>query len=115
MSTDTVPIVDTTTDILETARRWSDAGRGVAVCTVVNTWGSSPRPTGSQLLVDDEGRFIGSVSGGCIEGAVIREALQVIETGEPKLLDFGVSNEQAWEVGLACGGKVQVFVERIEG
>lgn len=106
--------LDTTTDILETARAWQDAGKGVALCTVVNTWGSSPRPTGSQLLVDDGGQFIGSVSGGCIEGAVIREALQVIDTGQPKMLDFGVSNEDAWEVGLACGGKVQVYVERVE-
>ena len=106
--------LDTTTDILETARVWQDAGKGVAICTVVNTWGSSPRPTGSQLLVDDAGQFIGSVSGGCIEGAVIREALQVIETGQPKMLDFGVSNEDAWEVGLACGGKVQGYVGRGE-
>ena len=101
-------------DILSTAARWQDEGKGVAICTVVNTWGSSPRPTGSQLLVDDTGQFIGSVSGGCIEGAVIREALQVIESGAPKLLDFGVSDEDAWEVGLACGGKVQVWVERVE-
>jgi xanthine/CO dehydrogenase XdhC/CoxF family maturation factor len=106
--------LDTTTDILATARDWQDAGHGVALCTVVNTWGSSPRPTGSQLLVDDGGRFIGSVSGGCIEGAVIREALEVIESGSPKLLDFGVSDEDAWEVGLACGGKVQVWVERLD-
>jgi xanthine/CO dehydrogenase XdhC/CoxF family maturation factor len=105
---------ESTPDILESAREWHDEGRGVAICTVVNTWGSSPRPTGSQLLVDDSGQFIGSVSGGCIEGAVIREALQVIEHGTPKLLDFGVSNEEAWEVGLACGGKVQVWVERLE-
>jgi len=106
--------LDTTTDVLCTAAAWRDDGRGVALCTVVNTWGSSPRPTGSQLLVDDGGRFIGSVSGGCIEGAVIREALEVIESGAPKLLDFGVSDEDAWEVGLACGGKVQVWVERVE-
>ena len=100
-------------DILATAREWHDAGKGIALCTVVNTWGSSPRPTGSQLLVDDEGQFIGSVSGGCIEGAVIREALQVIETGTPKKLEFGVSDQEAWDVGLACGGKVEVWVEKI--
>jgi xanthine/CO dehydrogenase XdhC/CoxF family maturation factor len=86
----------------------------VALATVVTTWGSSPRPVGSQLAVDGEGRFIGSVSGGCIEGAVIKEALEVIASGRPRLLDFGVTNEQAWEVGLACGGKVQVYVERLE-
>jgi xanthine/CO dehydrogenase XdhC/CoxF family maturation factor len=101
-------------DVLGEAGKWRDAGRKVAVATVVTTWGSSPRPVGSQLAVDDKGQFIGSVSGGCIEGAVIKEALEVIQTGAPKLLDFGVTNEQAWDVGLACGGKVQVFVERVE-
>lgn len=100
-------------DILAEAAGWRGAGRKVALATVVTTWGSSPRPVGSQLAVDDQGKFIGSVSGGCIEGAVIREALDVIQSGQPRLLDFGVTNEQAWEVGLACGGKVQVFVERL--
>jgi xanthine/CO dehydrogenase XdhC/CoxF family maturation factor len=103
-----------TAEILETAAAWQAAGRGVAIATVVATWGSSPRPVGSQLLVDEGGEFLGSVSGGCIEGAVIGEALEVIAGGEPRMLDFGVSNEQAWEVGLACGGKVQVYVERLE-
>jgi xanthine/CO dehydrogenase XdhC/CoxF family maturation factor len=103
-----------TEDILLRAAEWRKAGKGVALATVVSTWGSSPRPVGSQLAVDDRGDFVGSVSGGCIEGAVIKEALDAIETGRPRLLDFGVTNEQAWEVGLACGGKVQVFVERIE-
>jgi len=101
-------------DPLETARDWRDAGRGVALATVVSTWGSSPRPTGSQLAVDEAGAFVGSVSGGCIEGAVIQEAIAAIADGEPRLLDFGVTNEQAWEVGLACGGRVQVLVERVE-
>lgn len=100
-------------DVLAEAARWLDAGKGVALATVVTTWGSSPRPVGSQLAVDDGGRMIGSVSGGCIEGAVVKEALDVIGDGKPRLLDFGVSNEQAWEVGLACGGKVQVYVERL--
>jgi xanthine/CO dehydrogenase XdhC/CoxF family maturation factor len=100
-------------DILAEAAGWRGQGRKVALATVVTTWGSSPRPVGSQLAVDDQGKFIGSVSGGCIEGAVIREALDVIQSGQPRLLDFGVTNEQAWEVGLACGGKVQVFVERL--
>ena len=101
-------------DILGAARDWLDAGRGVALATVVTTWGSSPRPVGSQLAVDDRGAMLGSVSGGCIEGAVVREALEVIRDGKPRLLDFGVTNEQAWEVGLACGGKVQVYVERVD-
>lgn len=101
-------------DILGEAAKWRKDGRGVALATVVSTWGSSPRPVGSQLAVDDKGVFIGSVSGGCIEGAVIKEALDAIAGGRPRLLDFGVTNEQAWDVGLACGGKVQVFVERLE-
>ena len=101
-------------DILETALAWKRAGRDVAVATVTSTWGSSPRPAGSQLVVDGKGAMIGSVSGGCIEGAVVREALDAIADGEPRLLDFGVSDEQAWKVGLACGGKVQVYVERLE-
>lgn len=101
-------------DILGQAAQWRAAGKQVALATVVSTWGSSPRPTGSQLAVDADGNFIGSVSGGCIEGAVIKEAQNAIATGRPRLLDFGVTNEQAWEVGLACGGKVQVFVEKVE-
>ncbi|MBI3524908.1 MAG: XdhC family protein [Betaproteobacteria bacterium] len=101
-------------DILARARDWRSAGRGVALATVVRTWGSSPRPVGSHLATDADGAFVGSVSGGCIEGAVIQEALAVIADGQPRLLDFGVSDEQAWEVGLACGGRVQVYVERLE-
>jgi xanthine/CO dehydrogenase XdhC/CoxF family maturation factor len=101
-------------DVLAEAMAWRSAGRGVALATVVSTWGSSPRQPGSQLAVDDRGAFVGSVSGGCIEGAVVQAALEVIRTGEPRLLDFGVTNDMAWSVGLACGGKVQVFVERLE-
>ncbi len=102
------------TRVLETAGQWQAAGRRVAIATVVATWGSSPRPVGSQLLVDEQGEFLGSVSGGCIEGAVVGEALEVIASGAPRLLDFGVSDETAWEVGLSCGGKVQVYVEPLE-
>ncbi|RMD61886.1 MAG: XdhC family protein [Alphaproteobacteria bacterium] len=101
-------------DILAEAARWHDEGRTVALATVVATWGSSPRPVGSQLAVDDSGRMIGSVSGGCIEGAVVHEARQVMASGEAKLLEFGVTDEMAWEVGLACGGTVRVFVERLD-
>ena len=101
-------------DILGQAARWRESGKAVAIATVVSTWGSSPRPVGSQLALDGEGNFIGSVSGGCIEGAVIREGLDAIASGRARLLEFGVTNEQAWEVGLACGGKVQVYVERVE-
>jgi xanthine/CO dehydrogenase XdhC/CoxF family maturation factor len=106
----------TTTDdaILEQAADWRAAGRKVALATVVTTWGSSPRPVGSQLAVDEDGRMAGSVSGGCIEGAVIREAREIMDGAPPRLLDFGVTDEQAWDVGLACGGKVQVFVEALQ-
>ena len=101
-------------DVLVAAASWRATGRGVALATVVTTWGSSPRPAGSQLVVSTDGKMLGSVSGGCIEGAVFKEAQEVIADGKPRLLDFGVSNEQAWEVGLACGGKIQVYVERVE-
>ena len=101
-------------DVLAHAGRWLDEGRRVAIATVVSTWGSSPRPTGSQLAVDETGRMAGSVSGGCIEGAVVDEAKQVMDGPAPRLLEFGVSDEQAWEVGLACGGTVHVYVERLE-
>ena len=99
--------------ILEQVLAWTREGRKAAIATVVTTWGSSPRPVGSQLAVDQDGNMVGSVSGGCIEGAVVKEALEVMAGAPPKLLDFGVSNEQAWEVGLACGGKVQVYVEAV--
>ena len=103
-----------TAEILEQAARWREARKGVALATVVSTWGSSPRPLGSKLAVDSDGAFVGSVSGGCVEGAVVSEALETIRDGKPRLLDFGVTNEQAWAVGLACGGKIEIFVERVE-
>ena len=99
--------------VLRTLRDWRRAGKRALLTTVVRTWGSSPRPVGSQLGVDDTGAMVGSVSGGCIEGAVVKEALDAIKDGKPRLLDFGVTDEQAWDVGLACGGKVQVFVEKV--
>ncbi len=99
--------------LLDTAAAWKREGRKVAIATVVETWGSSPRPAGSVLLVDDRGHMLGSVSGGCIEGAVVKEAQAVMAGAPPKLLEFGVSNEQAWEVGLACGGRVRVYVEAV--
>jgi xanthine/CO dehydrogenase XdhC/CoxF family maturation factor len=103
-----------TDTLFETLQAWRAAGKRAALATVVSTWGSSPRPEGSHLAVDEAGHFIGSVSGGCIEGAVIDAAGQVMATGTPRLLEFGVSDEQAWQVGLACGGRVQVFVEPVE-
>ena len=101
-------------DVLTQAARWRDEGRAVALATVVATWGSSPRPVGSQLAIDDRGTMLGSVSGGCIEGAVVHEAREVMATGTPKVLEYGVTDETAWEVGLACGGTVRVFVERVD-
>jgi xanthine/CO dehydrogenase XdhC/CoxF family maturation factor len=100
-------------DLLDQAAGWLKDGRRVALATVVSTWGSSLRPAGSQLLVDDKANMLGSVSGGCIEGAVVKKALEVIDGAPPELMEFGVSNEQAWEVGLACGGRVQVYVEAV--
>ena len=101
-------------DLLMLALHWKEAERKIALATVISTWGSSPRPVGSQLLVDYNGQMQGSVSGGCIEKSVIDEALQVIEDGLPRILEFGVSNEQAWEVGLACGGKIEIFIEPVD-
>ena len=102
-------------DILREAEAWARDGRGVALATVVETWGSAPRPVGSHLVIDAEGSFLGSVSGGCVEGAVIADAIDVIESGEPKMLEFGVADETAWQVGLSCGGRIRVYVERIDG
>ena len=101
-------------DVLSEAATWRADGRNVALATVVSTWGSSPRPVGSHLAVDENGKFVGSVSGGCIEGAVVTEAIEVMETGKPKVLEYGVTNELAWEVGLACGGSIHVYVEKVE-
>ncbi len=99
--------------ILEQASDWLRSGRKLALATVVETWGSAPQPIGSQLVIDSGGNFIGSVSGGCVEGAVVTEALDIIASGKPKLLQFGVADETAWKVGLACGGKIGVYVEPI--
>ena len=102
------------TEVLETALAWLEAGRKVALATVVETGGSSPRPVGSNLVVAEDGAFEGSVSGGCVEGAVVGAAQDVIASGESTVLDFGYTDAEAWDVGLACGGSIQVFVERLE-
>jgi xanthine/CO dehydrogenase XdhC/CoxF family maturation factor len=101
-------------DVLQTALQWREAGKAVALATVVQTWGSSPRPVGSNLAIADDGSFEGSVSGGCVEGAVIEAAKGVMESGEQRLIEFGVSDDEAWDVGLACGGQIQVLVEPVE-
>jgi xanthine/CO dehydrogenase XdhC/CoxF family maturation factor len=100
-------------DLLSVAAEWHHAGEQVAIATVTETWGSSPRPVGSRMIITATGRIAGSVSGGCIESAVVTAALDVLDSGKPQLLDFGITNEAAWEVGLACGGKVKVFVEAV--
>ncbi len=102
-----------TADILTQAAHWRTEGEEVALATVTQTWGSSPRPAGSQLAVTRSGRMAGSVSGGCIEGAVAEAAMMTLDSGTPQLLDFGITDERAWEVGLACGGKLKVFVEKL--
>ncbi len=101
------------TDLPKLALDWHRAERGVAVATVVETWGSAPRAVGSQLVIDADGAMEGSVSGGCVEGAVIVEALEALEDGKPRLLDYGVSDDEAFEVGLACGGRIRVLVEPV--
>jgi len=98
-------------DILAEVEAWQVRGDAVAVATVVKTWGSSPRAAGSKMAINQHGQMVGSVSGGCVEGAVVDEALRVLKTGQPQLLSYGVTNDAAWEVGLACGGKVEIFVE----
>lgn len=101
-------------DILKAAEDWRRDGKGVALATVVEIWGSAPRPIGANLVIDEAGNFLGSVSGGCVEGAVVAEALDVIESGQPRLLEFGVADEAAWKVGLSCGGTIRVYVEKVE-
>ena len=100
-------------DILSAAENWAKAGRGVALATVVETWGSAPRPVGSHLVIDADGHFLGSVSGGCVEGEVVGEAADVIADGRPRMLEFGVADDTAWQVGLSCGGRIRIYLERV--
>lgn len=103
-----------TEDLLQIAGDWKRAGHKVAIATVTATWGSGPRPAGSHMIVNETGHMLGSVSGGCIESAVVQEAVAVMEDGKPRRLDFGISDARAWEVGLTCGGKLQIYLERVE-
>ncbi|GEP04088.1 XdhC family protein [Methylobacterium oxalidis] len=103
----------TDTDILAAAETWRRDGRDVALATVIETWGSAPRPVGSHLVIDGGGNFLGSVSGGCVEGEVITEGLDVIADGRSRILEFGVADETAWRAGLSCGGRIRVFLERV--
>lgn len=106
-------MTDQITDLPKLALDWHRAGRGVAIATVVQTWGSAPRPVGSQLVIDADGAMEGSVSGGCVEGAVITEAMDAVADGKPRVLEFGVSDDAAFAVGLACGGEIKVIVEPV--
>jgi len=100
--------------ILEEARDWLEAKQNVILATVIQTWGSSPRPIGSRMIINDKGDFSGSVSGGCVEAAIVRESLGLLKENKSfKKIEFKVSNESAWEVGLACGGEIAIFLEQI--
>ncbi len=98
---------------LHTAQTWLEEGRDVALATVVETWGSAPVPVGGHLIIDGSGNFAGSVSGGCVEAEVMARSEDVMASGKSELLEFGVANETAWGVGLACGGRIRVFVEKL--
>ena len=101
--------------ILEEASDWAKAGHKVVLVTVIQTWGSSPRQTGSRMIVNEKGDFSGSVSGGCVESSVVRECVDLIKRNEPsKKLEFKVSNEKAWDIGLACGGEISIFLEQVK-
>ena len=98
-------------DVVQDVRRWKSQGDRVAIATVVGVKRSAPRPPGAKMAICDDGRWIGSVSGGCVEGAVLEEAGKVLAGGPPKLVTFGITDEMVWDVGLACGGVIDVFVE----
>ena len=101
-------------EILEDLERWRANGEKVAIATVVATRKSAPRPVGAKLAVSESGELAGSVSGGCVEGDVFVHACEVLKTGEPKLLSYGIEDEEAWNVGLPCGGEIDVFVEKLD-
>ncbi len=98
-------------ELLADIETWHAAGKRVALATVVDVWGSAPRPLGSKMAISDAGDMAGSVSGGCVEGAVAEEAQLVLATFQPKRLRYGVTRDEAWAVGLACGGTIEIFVE----
>lgn len=99
--------------LIDTIETWRSAGHSVALATVVKVWGSAPRPLGSKMAIRDDGQMAGSVSGGCVEAAVCQAAEEVLVSGNPRLVSYGVEDEQAWSLGLSCGGEIEVFVERL--
>jgi xanthine/CO dehydrogenase XdhC/CoxF family maturation factor len=101
-------------EILSEVEAWRDAGERVVVATVVGTRRSAPRPIGTSLAVSESGKMCGSVSGGCVESDVFDKAMAVMQDGEPRLLHYGITDEMAWDVGLPCGGEIDVFVEPVE-
>jgi xanthine/CO dehydrogenase XdhC/CoxF family maturation factor len=101
-------------EILGEIKKWQSEGKEIAIATVVKVYGSAPRPLGSKMAISSSGDMAGSVSGGCVEGAVFEEALGVLDTKKAKLVDFGIADQTAWDVGLACGGHIQVFVEPLD-
>ncbi len=98
-------------EVIHHIQHWQAQGKEVALATVVKVYGSAPRPLGAKMAISEDGEMAGSVSGGCVEAAVVQEALEVLRTGRPRLVPFGISDQDAWEVGLACGGTIEVFVE----
>jgi xanthine dehydrogenase accessory factor len=98
-------------ELISTIQTWLESGKSIAMATVIRVEGSSPRPVGSKLIVSDQGEMEGSVSGGCVESSVVEEALDCLKDGNPRLLHYGIENSNAWSVGLACGGKIDVFIE----
>ena len=110
-----IPETDSTKsdDCLIAAQKWLESGLGVALARVVETWGASPRPVGACLAINEDGAFQGSVSGGCVEGAVVTQALETIAGAGPHMLEFGIADETAWKVGLTCGGRIRIHVEAL--
>jgi xanthine/CO dehydrogenase XdhC/CoxF family maturation factor len=100
--------------LIEEIEDWKSQGHRAALATVVKVWGSAPRPLGSKMAIRDDGRMAGSVSGGCVEAAVCQEAESVLDTGEARLVGYGVEDEEAWSLGLSCGGEIEVFIERLD-
>jgi xanthine dehydrogenase accessory factor len=101
-------------DVLAQVQKWSERGDRVALATVIDTRKSAPLPPGSKMAISDKGDVVGAVSGGCVEGAVVEVAEEILAGGDPRLLHFGIADSDAWEVGLPCGGEIDVFVERFE-